>query len=97
MSEDSAINKDLELDSKATVSESENSFDETTNNLENINLSEDSIEVQSESIIQKEDLTDKDVVQELEVNPHEDKGDDVSVENQMTGTTEESIKAILRK
>ncbi|MFB5417361.1 Rib/alpha-like domain-containing protein [Enterococcus avium] len=93
MSEDSSINNDLELDSKATVSGSENSFDETTNNLETTNLSEDSIEVQSESIIQNEDSTDNDAVQELEMNPHEDNGDDISVENQMTEATEENIKS----
>ncbi|WP_274543598.1 Rib/alpha-like domain-containing protein, partial [Enterococcus sp. ARL09-542] len=93
MSEDSSINNELELDSKANVSGSENSFDESTNNLETTNLSEDSIEVQSEFIIQNEDSTDNDAVQELEMNPHEDNGDDISVENQMTGATEESIKS----
>ncbi|WP_185079680.1 Rib/alpha-like domain-containing protein [Enterococcus gallinarum] len=93
VSEDSAINKDLELASKATISESENSFGETTNNQENTNLSEDSIEVQSESIIQKEVLTDNDAIQQLEVHPHEDSDDAALVENQMTRVTEESIKS----
>ncbi|WP_317915138.1 Rib/alpha-like domain-containing protein, partial [Enterococcus faecium] len=93
VSEDSAINKDLELASKATISESENSFGETTNNQENTNLSEDSIEVQPESIIQKEVLTDNDAIQQLEVHPHEDSDDAALVENQMTRVTEESIKS----